>query len=191
MKQLFFFLSISLFAITFSSCNDDDDDTNVNNAEFGYDLGPNTAPFFGIGVHEAAARFNSTVTSPFVGQKLDRVEFYLVNTPSNTKVVIYDEGTATQPGPQLYSADVTVDVNANSWNIHTISQDIDITGRDLWIAIEFTHPDERNTIGCDVGPANVNGDLVLEGSELNWMTYRNFTDNVVDINWNIRGYVGE
>jgi len=190
MKQFFYILSISFLVLTFSSCNDDDD-TIVNDAEFGYDLGANSAPFFGIGVHQAAARFNSTVTSPFTGQNLDRVEFYLVNTPSNTKVVIYDEGTPTQPGTELYSADVTVDVSANSWNTHTISEDIAITGNDLWIAIEFTHPDERNTMGCDVGPANTNGDFVLEGSEINWMTFRDFTNNAVDINWNIRGFVGE
>jgi len=152
MKQLFFFLSISVLA---------------------------------------AARFPASSTSAFTGSKLDKVEFYLVNTPSNTKVRIYDQGTATQPGNLLYEADVTVDVSPNSWNAHTLTEDLDITGRDLWIAIEFTHPDERTTMGCDVGPASANGDWVLEGSELNWMTYRDFTDNIVDINWNIRGFVGE
>ena len=188
MKQLFFFLSISLLALTFS-CGDDD--TNVNDADLGYDLGANSAPIFGIGVHEAAARFNSSTTSAFTGDKLDRVEFYLVNTPSNTKVIIYDEGTATTPGQQLYQADVTVDVSSNSWNTHTLTEDIEITGRDIWISIEFTHPDMRTTMGCDVGPATANGDYVLEGSELDWRTYRDFTDNLVDINWNIRGYVAE
>ncbi len=189
MKQILFFLSLSLVALTFS-CGDDDDN-NINNADLGYDLGANSAPRFGIGVHEAAARFPSSVTSSFIDKNLDRVEFYLVNTPSNTKIRIYDEGSATVPGILLYEADVTIDASPNSWNTHTISEDINISGNDLWIAIEFTHPDERNTMGCDEGPASTNGDFVLEGSQTNWMTYRDFTSNAVDINWNIRGFVGE
>lgn len=189
MKQIFLFLSLFVLALTFS-CGDDDD-TNVNNADLGYDLGANSAPIFGIGVHEAAARFPSSITSNFTENKLDRVDFYLVNTPSNTKVRIYDEGSATIPGLLLYEADVTIDVSPNSWNTHTIDEDINISGSDLWIAIVFTHPDERNTMGCDVGPASTNGDFVFEGSQTNWMTYRDFTNNAVNINWNIRGFVGE
>ena len=189
MKQFFFFLSIALLSLTFS-CSDDED-TNANTAEFGYDFGPNDAPIFGIGAHQAAVRFPSTLTTPFSGNLLDRVEFYLVNTPSNTKIIIYDEGTATQPGPILYEADVTVDVTPNSFNTHIITEDINITENDIWIAIQFTHPDVRNTMGCDVGPAVTNGDFVLEASESEFRTYRAFTNNIVDINWNIRGFVAQ
>jgi len=187
MKRLFYFLAIASLAFCFS-CKDDDD-TSQNSADLQYDLGINSAPIFGAGVHLAAARFTSSVTGSLAGQKLDRVEFYLINTPSNCKIRIFDEGTSSRPGDQLYEADVTNLVSPDSWTSHTLTEDLELANKDIWIAVEVTHPDERNTIGCDVGPANANGDWVLEGNEIEWQSYRDFTNDLVDINWNIRGYV--
>lgn len=183
-------LSLLLFmscALSFISCNDDEGD--LISVDLSYDLGPNAAPIFEAGTHMAGARFTSTLTSNFAGQKLDRVDFFLVNTPSNTSIKIYDEGTADTPGPLLYEADVTSTVSPDSWNIHTLTDDVEITDRDLWIAVEFSHTDTRNTIGCDIGPANNNGDRVLIGGQTDWSTFRTFTSSAVDINWNIRGFV--
>jgi len=185
MRSIAFIILLASMA-TFFSCKDDEL-TETPNALF-YDNGENSAPIFGAGVHIAAARFPRSLTSTFEGQNLSRVQFYLINTPSNCKIRIYDEGTAQSPGAQLYEADVTSLASPNSWNIHELTETIPVTNKDLWIAVEVTHPDERNTIGCDVGPAEANGDWVLEGGEISWQTYRDFTDNLVDINWNIRAY---
>ena len=186
MKKAIYFLSFIILSLSFS-CSDDE--TSTNDSELSYDQGPNSAPIFGEGVHIAAARFPSSITSSFSGQSLDRVEFYLVRTPSNTKIRIYDEDSPGNPGTMLYEADVTSSVNPDSWNSHTLTEDVVIADRDLWIAVEVTHPDERNTIGCDVGPALSNGDWVLEHNQIEWQTYRDFTSNAVDINWNIRGFI--
>jgi len=186
MKKAIFALSLLVICLSFS-CNDDE--TVTNDSELSYDQGPNSAPIFGAGVHLAAARFPSPLTEGFSGQNLDRIDFYLVRTPSNTKIRVYDEDTPTNPGTLLYEADVTSTVSPDSWNSHTLTEDLEISGRDLWIAIEFTHSDERNTIGCDIGPAQSNGDWVLEGNQVEWQTFRDFTNNAVDINWNIRGII--
>ncbi len=185
MKNLAFILVLACVA-TFFSCKDDDG-SNIT-ADLFYDQGENTAPFFDAGVHLAAARFPRSLTSSFDGQNLTKVEFYLVNTPSNCKIRIYDEGTSEQPGTQLYEADVTNTASPNAWNTHDLTETIGISNKDLWIAVEVTHNDSRNTIGCDVGPADPNGDWVLEGSEISWLSYRSFTNDLVNINWNIRGY---
>ena len=183
--SLFFFLGISL---AFISCTNDDE-ADSNGAELFLDAGPNSAPIFEAGTHEAAAKFPRSIMSNFVGQTLDRVEYYLVNVPNNTFVKIYDEGDDDSPGALLYEANVTSDVSANSWNSHALASPITLENRELWISIEFTHNDSRNTIGCDVGPSVNNGDWVLEGTQTTWRTFRDFTSDAVSINWNIRGFV--
>jgi len=184
--KFFPYLLVAFCLMAVFSCNDDD---NNIDADLFYDNGINSAPVFEAGTHEAAARFPRSLTNNFAGQKLDRVEFYLINTPNTCKIKIYDEGVDDQPGALLYQADVTSSALPNAWVDHTLTDDVTISNKDLWIAVEFSHFDERNTLGCDVGPADENGDWVLEANEVNWETYRNFTSDAVDINWNIRGHV--
>lgn len=186
MKHLTLLLLLGC-AISFLSCNDDEGD--AISADLFYDGDANSAPIFEPGTHIAAARFPRSLTGNFAGQKLDRVEFFLVNTPNNCFIQIYDEGTADEPGALLYEANITSTVSPNSWNSHTLTDDLEISNNELWIAVEFSHTDSRNTIGCDVGPADPNGDRVLVGGEPAWSTFRAFTSSAVDINWNIRGFV--
>lgn len=181
-------LLVLCISLTFFSCNNDDEDNTIT-ADLFYDMGANSAPFFGIGTHQAAVRFPRSLMSSFDGEVLERIEFYLVNLPNNCVIKIYNEGTAQGPGPLLYEADVTTTVNANSWNGHTLADPLTLTSNELWIAIEFTHNEQNNTIGCDVGPAVENGDWVSETDQLGWSSYRDFTSNTVSINWNIRGFI--
>ncbi len=183
--SILFLLGISL---TFLACNDDEEDNSVT-ADLFYDMGANSAPFFGMGTHQAAVRFPRSIMSSFEGEALERIEFYLVNLPNNCFIKIYDEGTAQGPGPLLYEADVTTTVNANAWNGHTLTAPLPLSSNELWIAVEFTHNEQNNTIGCDVGPAVENGDWVSEMDQTGWSSYRNFTSDAVSINWNIRGFI--
>ena len=151
-------------------------------------MGPNSAPFFEIGTHEAAVKFPRSIMNNFVGETLDRVEFYLVNVPNNTFVKIYDEGDSATPGAVLYEANISGTVQSDSWNSHTLTTPLEMTGNELWLSIEFTHNERRNTIGCDEGPAVTNGDWVMEADQVGWSSYRDFTSDAVSINWNIRGF---
>lgn len=180
---LLFALSIGL---TFFNCNEGDE-SNSNGAELSYDNGISSAPFFEEGVHEAAVRFPRSIMSNFVDKTLDRVDFYLVNAPNNCVVKIYNEGTDQGPGLLLYEADISTSVRVRSWNSHQLTESLVLTGNELWISIEITHDERNNTIGCDIGPALENGDWVSSDSQLGWSTYRDFTSDAVNINWNIRG----
>jgi len=186
MKYIFYLL-VAFCLVSTLSCKDDD--ANNIEADLFYDNGINSAPIFEAGTHVAAARFPRSITSNFAGQKLNLVEFYLINTPSTCKIKIFDEGTSTKPGTLLYEANVTSSAQPNAWVQHTLTDNVTITNKDIWLAVEFTHFEANNTIGCDVGPADENGDWVLEGNETEWETYRNFTSDAVNINWNIRGSV--
>ena len=181
-----FIIGISLVSF---NCNDDEEGSS-GSADLFYDMGPNSAPLFNEGTFRAAVRFPRSLIRNFEGETMDRVSFFLVNLPNNCLIQIYDEGSTDTPGPLLYEADLTASVRANSWNEHSLDTPITLTDRELWIAVEFTHIDQRNTIGCDVGPAIENGDWVIDlNNQGSWSSYRDFTSNAVSINWNIRGFI--
>ncbi len=184
-KILFFLLAVSF--LSFGCKNGDDADDRT----LSYDGDNNISPFLVADVYQTAARFPSSVTTPFQGRMLEEVEFYLLDVPSTCAVLIYGEGTADEPGNLLYSRDVTSSVNVSSWNSHTLNTPVEITGEDLWICLEVTHPQEIRSVGCDFGPAVSNGDWIFSGANGQWETLRDFTDGEVDINWNIRGIVSK
>lgn len=186
MKKLLFLLFVYLFTIT--ACQDEE---NPITADFHYDGENVSAPFLEPGVWEAAARFPSSTTSEFQGKSLEEVEFYILERPDACALHIYGEGTDRLPGNLLYSASLTNGINANSWHIHPLDTPLPITGEDLWITIIVTHNSEMASVGCDDGPANNDGDWTYFSEDGEWFALRTRTGNQVNINWNIRGYVGE
>ena len=179
-------LYLLAFALTLTACSEDEEPLR---SILHYDGDNQTAPFLDVGEHEAAARFTASQTATYQGQNLIEVEFYLLNIPSLCEVRVYGENADDEPGNLLYSADVTSSISANHWNTHTLSTPVEITGDDLWISIRLVHNSEINTIGCDFGPAQENGDWIISTSDNAWRTFRDVTSNQANINWNIRGYV--
>lgn len=178
---LFLLLSVFLFA-----CNNDEDLAN----ELSYDRGENDAPFLDAGEYIAAALFPASTVSDYQGQALGSIEYYLVNTPTQCELRVYQGTSNGEPVDLVYSATVTTEMEANSWNEHTLPTPLSIDGDDLWISVRFVLNDRDQTIGCDVGPASNNGDWILSVNG-GWETFRSFTANQVNINWNIRGNIIE
>lgn len=185
MKKLLFF-SFSLF-LFFSACKKEDL-PDVDNAELRRDGDNNTAPQFDPGKIIFGVRFASGITNEFTGQNLTEVNFHILNSPSRCIVKVYAEGSQNEPGAELYSKDVTASLNPGEWNAHVLDTPIEVTGDDLWLAIEVTHGTALQTVGCDFGPAVPGGDWVFPETETNWLTFRNLT-TTESINWNIRGQV--
>lgn len=182
-KYLMLFLC---FSLAIMSCKDDEPAGTFLN----YDAANNSAPILEAGTYTAAARFPASFLASDAGKQITEIEFYLLQLPSNTTVRIYGEGTGSQPGASLYSKNVTIDVESSSWNTHVLDTPITIADQDIWIAIEVVQDFEQQTIGCDLGPAVSNGDFFndLAGQ---WTTLRNFSNNEVSINWNIRAKIEE
>lgn len=180
-------LALTLFLA--SACNNDDDSVDLPTADLAYDGAPQTAPFLPAGEHELAARFPASITSGFQGQFLSEIQFYLVNVPTFCEVRIYGENTGDTPGDLLYSADVSGGIGPNGWNIHPIIGDFEITGEDLWLTLRIQHSSETNSVGCDAGPANPNGDWIFYTGANNWESFRQRSNGEANINWNIRGIV--
>ena len=183
MKKLsFLFLS---FVLVFTACKKDD----IAVAEFYYDGENQSAPYLDAGTHDMAARFTANSTRKYEGRILEEVEFYILTKPSKVEVRIFGQGTATEPGDMLYSKDVTAEVNASSWNHHKLDTPVVIKGEDLWICIRAVHDDRITSLGCDVGPANDNGDWIKSDSDNQWKSLRERTNQSVNINWNVRGHL--
>ena len=182
MRNVFLFTS-TLFLLLISCDND------VEIAELHLDGANQSAPFLASGSHEAAVRFTSNETSQYSGRFLELVEFYLLELPNQCEVLVYDQGTNSEPGTLLYSASLSGDLQSRSWNTHRLANPVEISGTDLWICVRVTHNAEVPSIGCDPGPAKENGDWMRSSDDNLWRPFRSRTNQAVDINWNIRGWL--
>lgn len=187
-NTLLILLACSLF---FVSCTKDDETPDeVNDFEFSYDGAAQNAPALEAGTYDLGARYPGAFTSNFEGQQLEEVSFYILNVPNKCELIIFGEGTDTEPGTLLYTADLTSSIDGEIWNDHVLTTPVDITGEDIWICVRVEHGNTMGSLGCDTGPANANGDWMFTPNN-EWTSLRNFSDNQVNINWNIRGKVSE
>lgn len=179
----FFLIAFSLFAIT--SCGSDGEEVlNYDGANF-------SAPEIIEGNHEAAARFSSAVTSSLEGRQITSVDFFIQDLPDDCEVRIYEGGTPLEPGDLIYAEDAFTGLRSNSWNTHTLITPFTIGTEDIWVSIFFRHDSPKQSIGCDSGPADSNGDLLWGTIDYEWRTFRDRTSGQTDINWNIRAIVAE
>ena len=182
-KYAFLFCCLALMM---SACNDDDNDTaNI----LSHDRDNVTGPLLQAATWQAATRFSPAETAEFSGLRLTQVEYFMGLAPDEANVFIYGPGVNNQPGDLLYQASITNSINQTSWNTHRITTPIDITGEEIWIAINLVHQADQQSIGCDAGPTETGGDWLFSSLDNQWRTYNDRTAE--SINWNIRGIVEE
>lgn len=181
-------LSLLLLVLAVAACGDDEDQLG---AELSYD-GPNfTGPVLDAGVHTFAARFTSNEIANYVGQDLERVSFFLGLLPAKVELVVFGEGTDASPGAELYRIDLTQRVTPGQFNDHRLQNPITLSEQDYWLAVEVTHDERQQSVGCDAGPRDPNGDWLFSTPNSGWDSYLQRTNGAESVNWNIRGHVGE
>ncbi|MDO8550326.1 MAG: T9SS type A sorting domain-containing protein [Ignavibacteria bacterium] len=131
------------------------------------------------GTFEVSAQFTSTQTGQYAGWNLIEVQVYVNDVPIQATLKIYDTGTASTPGPLLYSAPFTP--VATSWQKITLSNPVTISGNDIWVGYEVNHSSGTYPAGVDDGPAVPGGDWVYNGS---WVKLHEIAPNL-NYNWNI------
>lgn len=180
-------ISFLLFGlvILFSACKKD----RSIEAALRLDGANERSPSLPANTYEAAVRFSENVISPFVGQNLTEVSYFMANTPQQTTLIIYSGGTATQPGQVVYEASLTGTITQNTFNNHVLSEPLAITGDPLWISIKMRQNRTLETIGCDAGPGVEGGAWLYQESDGRWLTFQQRSTE--SINWNIRGFVSE
>ncbi|MEN0047663.1 MAG: hypothetical protein AAF806_11445 [Bacteroidota bacterium] len=183
MKKWSLLLVVAIFA--FIACNDDPELSNV----LSYDGENFSAPQLPAGQHTFAVRFGEDELKDFIGKSLDEVTFYAGLQPESCVVRIFAEGTANEPGVELYNANVTDGLLLQDWTKHKIAGGgIEITGEDIWIAIDVIHAQAQQSIGCDAGPNQTDGDWLFRSDEPGW---KSFSAGPESVNWNIRGVVAD
>ena len=182
MKKIFaFFL---FFGLILSACEKDEDSINY----LQYDGDNASSPILPAGTYELAARFPSSITRLYEGQALSSIEFLVYEVPQSLEVIIYGPGAnANVPGPVIHQA-VLSGVGRDSWNIYELDTPVILGNSELWISVRFTTNADEQTIGCDAGPRDPNGDRMYTASDDMWQTFQDFAVGE-SINWNIRGVV--
>ena len=180
-------INILLFGLmlVFAACGDDE---RTVDGSLRYDGDNVTAPILPPGTYETAARFPANFTNDYVGKNLTQISYYMAETPLQTTLKIYSGGSSSAPGQVVYEATLTGTITQNAFNAHVLSTPLEITGDDLWVSIRFRLNRGLQSIGCDAGPGDVNGDWMYEESTNEWTSFNEFSGGE-SINWNIRGVV--
>ena len=146
-----------------------------------------SAPQILEGLHESSIRFERRHLLPYQGRILESVQFYISHVPNDLTLRIYkNERSSNEPQSLLYEALITGS-RASSWNTYDLTEGLMIDDSELWISLRYSLAETQRVIGCDAGPAFVNGDWEYSGFEDNWSNFRTRTNNQISINWNIRG----
>ena len=188
MKRLIYCLSL-LTIIFAASCGGEDDNGTTLPTLLSYDGDNATGPILPPGQHEAAVRFPSSFLEDYIGRSIIETSFFIGVLPAGCILKIYGEGSSSGPGSLLLEADVSDDIVAGAWNQLNITTPIEITGEDIWISVELIHNQSQQSIGCDAGPNQANGDWLFLSTDNNWEPYTARTGE--SINWNIRARVSE
>ncbi len=152
----------------------------TDNEQIRYDDGLNYDAISAGNNFEVSAYWPSSTMIQYTGMKFSAVEVFIKDAPNTFELKIYDAGTPTNPGNLLYQK--TVDVSPDSWNIISLTPELELTGNDIWIGYKVTTP-FNYPAGCDAGPAATGfGDMIsLDGG----ITFEPMSDLGIDHNWNI------
>jgi hypothetical protein len=172
------------------SCGGDDDCCEVGDEEtlINYDGDNANAPNLPAGNFVFAIRLPLTTLNRLEGQNITAVSVFMYDIPSDVDLVIYNE-INNLPSRELYTQDITSTLSPNGWNSIALDTPFPVTGTTLWVGLDIDNQQMMQSIGCDLGPANVNGDWLFDGTDGEFIR---FTNRVNDsVNWNIRVTVGQ
>lgn len=183
------FLFIILLAGFLVSCGDDEGPEIPEEAVvLSYDGENLTAPTLPAGLYEFAVRFPTTLTRNVVDRSITQVSFYLYNAPAQMYLKISRDVSPTEPGA-IENTQMINNPTPNSWNTITLDTPYLMDGSAVWVGIEVTQDDQIQTVGCDAGPANANGDWLYDEATMTWETFINRTNQSESVNWNIKAII--
>ena len=177
--------------LTFTlACNNDDNNGGpIGEDSLGYDGDNVTAPNLPPGTYEAAAFFPASEVTPFSGRAIESIEVFIGDRPDNCVINVYADSGSGRPGSIISGFNATDFINQRNWNRFVLSDPIALSGEAIWIGVQFSHSDLQQTMGCDAGPAQGNGDWLFDSSDSQWESFRQRSGE--SINWNIRAYISQ
>ncbi len=191
----YIFLSLLLLLL---ACKKDDDRITPLPNSLHYDGAYQAAPLLARGISYTAVRFPASEITRLghQGKDLFGVDFHIDEVPDNMKLLVLrlNPDDARTPGPVLYDQALSRStLSANRWNRHEFEAAIPLPAEGIWIVFEINAGNrDLRVIGCDPGPRHELGDiygLFDNNGEPGWISYYQYSNQSVDINWNIRGLV--
>lgn len=184
MRYLSLLLLLGLF--TLSACNDDeavDTSDNILNHD-----GPNaTGPELDAGTYEFAVRFDQNDFDDVDGDELSAIQVFFGILPQNVRFLVSQDGANGQePGDIIFDFDASTQVEAQQFNQVNLTQNIPLD-QPLWLSVVVEHGQRQQSVGCDSGPRQTDGDWLYRSDDQAWRTYVDRTGE--SVNWNIRGVV--
>jgi len=186
-----------LIGLCLIACRKDEDgEPNITDNTLHYDGANQSAPILARGISYSVVKFPGSEIDQqgLAGKSLKEVAFHLTQRPDRLKLLVFGWNTAngSEPGGLLYEATLNT-VDEGSWNEHRLSNPVLLPSEGIWIAFEIDAGDnELRVIGCDQGPRHPDGDgygLFHEDDLPGWTNFFSFSNETVDINWNIRATV--
>ena len=137
------------------------------------------------GTMNIALHFPASELSPFIGQEIEAIEFYIADAPTSCFIKVYQQGPdkiteATVVKQQVFPV-------ANAWNTFILDFPVTIEGPDLYFGYEVTHGENIQPAGYDAGPANSGlGDLISVDGGNSWQTLYSLG---INSNWNLAAHL--
>lgn len=156
---------------------DEERDLNVLN----YDKENTEA--FGLtsgGSFQVSSRFPSSMTAAYQGFELQSIDIFINDLPDACELKIYGAGSSTTPGALL--SEQAFSPACSGWVTVELTSPLIIDGTDIWIGYTVTHAENMFPAGCDMGPANGNGDYISTDGN----TWYHLSEYELNCNWNIR-----
>jgi len=167
----------TLTFVLFTACEKDNFDFTLS-----YDGSNVTAPELPAGEYVSGALFPAGFSGNEAGNQLLEIEFYILQLPRTAELRIYSGGN-DQPDSLVYQQSVIAEISQESWNTHVLEESLILDGNNLWVTLSYEQTGDARTLGCDEGPAEVNGDWHYDSFDNEWFPID------IDINWNIRAKV--
>ena len=189
MKKL---LLLSLFIPFLFACdkeNSNEPDIPAGLAVLNYDAANFDAPFLPPQTYISGVQFSPTRLAPYIGKDLVSVFYWFKELPQSAEIHVYTSSGGLEPDSLIYRAPLS-NYSGFGWNSYDFPSPITITGTEnLWIAIQYTQISDQRVLGCDPGPAVLNGDWHWDASDSTWTPLVTRTNGQLDINWNIRAVI--
>ncbi len=132
------------------------------------------------------ARFRASLLGAYAGGTLQSVQFHYAQAATGLTIMIYDAGTATDPGALLLSQPLDLgSLTVGDWNEVALTTSIPVSGNDLWVCLQVEDATAAAfPFGVDAGPADPDGDFVNDSG-----TWQHLNDFGLNFNWHIRAVV--
>lgn len=134
--------------------------TQTNTITYSSDVATNAVGFSnGTPLVELGAKFPGSFYGPYMNTKITQLSYYMgtYDVVGGLVFRVYDQGDYGTPGEILAEATLST-YTLSAWNTVTFTNPVLLTGRDVWVVVEFTQTAGGYPLNFDDGVGEENTD---------------------------------